>query len=55
MPDQFGARFHHPSFCTLLDDDLVLVVENERTTKEFIFDKLDGDKGGELIYIGIRG
>ena len=34
---------------------LIITPENEKKTKEFIFDKLDGDKGGELIYIGIRG
>jgi len=34
---------------------LIITPENDQKTKEFIFDKLDGDKGGELIYIGIRG
>ena len=34
---------------------MITTPENEKKTKEFIFDKLDGDKGDELIYIGIRG
>ena len=49
-PCQPPFREQHHGACLL-----IITPENEKKTKEFIFDKLDGDKGGELIYIGIRG
>ena len=57
----FGRAIHEGSPCQppLREQHgaclLITTPENEEKTKEFIFDKLDGVKGDELIYIGIRG